>query len=52
MQDVFKGRAIELKVLDKKFKKNGFVMAILYGRRRIGKTRLVNKFISDHNRTV
>lgn len=49
MQEIFKGRATELKVLDKKFKKNGFVMAILYGRRRIGKTRLVNKFISDHN---
>lgn len=49
MQDIFKGRATELKVLDKKFKKNGFVMAVLYGRRRIGKTRLVNKFISEHN---
>ena len=49
MEEIFKGRATELKVLDKKFKKNGFVMAILYGRRRIGKTRLVNKFISDHN---
>ena len=49
MEEIFKGRATELKVLDKKFKKNGFVMAILYGRRRIGKTRLVNKFISNHN---
>ena len=36
-------------MLDKKFKKNKFVVTILYGRRRIGKTRLVNKFISEHN---
>ncbi len=49
MQDIFRGRATELKVLDNKFKKNSFVMAILYGRRRIGKTRLVNKFISEHD---
>ena len=49
MQDFFKGRKTELKILENKFKNNGFVMTILYGRRRIGKTRLINKFISDHD---
>ena len=49
MQDTFRGRTTELKILENKFKKNGFVMTILYGRRRIGKTRLINKFISEHN---
>ena len=51
MQEIFKGRITELKILDNKFKKNGFVMTILYGRRRIGKTRLINKFISEHDCT-
>ena len=49
MQEVFKGRTAELKALNDKFNKKGFSMTILYGRRRIGKTRLVNKFISEHN---
>ena len=49
MQETFRGRTTELKILENKFKKNGFVMTILYGRRRIGKTRLINKFISGHN---
>jgi AAA+ ATPase superfamily predicted ATPase len=48
MKDIFRGRKPELKILDKKFKQDGFVMTVLYGRRRIGKTKLVNKFISDH----
>ena len=49
MQDVFRGRVTELRILDKKFKQSGFVMTVLYGRRRIGKTKLINKFIHDHD---
>ncbi len=49
MKDVFFGRTAELKALDKKYDKNGFVMTVLYGRRRVGKTKLINKFIQDHN---
>ena len=46
---VFRGRTAELKLLDKKFRQNGFVMTVLYGRRRVGKTRLINKFLQDHD---
>ncbi len=49
MQEVFRGRTTELKILDKKYKQSGFVMTVLYGRRRIGKTKLINKFIRDHD---
>ena len=49
MQEIFRGRTTELKILENKFQKNGFAMTILYGRRRIGKTRLINKFISGHS---
>ena len=49
MQEIFRGRTTELRILENKFNKNGFVMTILYGRRRIGKTRLINKFISGHD---
>ncbi len=48
MNDDFRGRDRELKVLDKKFRRDGFAMAVIYGRRRIGKTSLINKFISEH----
>lgn len=48
MKEVFRGRAKELKLLDKKYKQNGFVMTVLYGRRRIGKTMLINKFMQEH----
>ena len=49
MNDVFRGRTAELKALDKKFKQNGFVMTVLYGRRRVGKTRLINEFMQGHD---
>ena len=49
MQDVFRGRKTELRILDKKYKNSGFVMTVLYGRRRIGKTKLINKFIHEHD---
>ncbi len=48
MNDIFRGRLTELKILDKRFNQNGFHMTVLYGRRRIGKTKLINKFIHEH----
>ena len=41
----FKGRKTELAILQKKFDLNEFQMVILYGRRRIGKTALINEFV-------
>ena len=49
MKEIFRGRTAELKILDKKYKQDGFIMTVLYGRRRIGKTMLINKFIKDHD---
>ena len=49
MKGIFRGRTTELKILEKKYSQEGFVMTILYGRRRIGKTELINKFISEHD---
>ncbi len=48
MSEIFRGRAKELAILDKKYKQSGFSMIVLYGRRRIGKTMLINKFIAEH----
>ena len=42
----FKGRQRELDVLQSKYDKNNFCMSIIYGRRRIGKTTLINEFIN------
>ena len=49
MQSEFRGRTAELRVLDQKFRQKGFFMTVLYGRRRIGKTRLMNQFIQEHD---
>jgi uncharacterized protein len=45
MQTVFRGRAKELAVLQKRYDAQGFQMVVLYGRRRIGKTTLMNEFL-------
>ena len=45
----FIGRERELAVLQKKYNRDGFGMAIVYGRRRIGKTMLINEFIDSQN---
>ena len=47
--DVFRGRKAELRILNQKFQQKGFVMTVLYGRRRVGKTTLVNQFIHGHD---
>lgn len=43
----FIGRKEELKTLSKLYEKSGFQMAVIYGRRRIGKSTLLTEFIKD-----
>ena len=40
----FIGREDELKTLENAWQKNNFQMAVVYGRRRIGKTTLLRQF--------
>lgn len=42
---MFVGRERELKALKDVYEKNGFGMTIIYGRRRVGKSTLINEFI-------
>jgi len=44
---MFFGRYKELQTIEKLYKKSGFEMLVLYGRRRIGKTTLISHFIHD-----
>ena len=44
---MFIGRDKELSVLDKLYKSDKFEFVVIYGRRRIGKTALINHFIDD-----
>ena len=44
---MFIGRSRELETLDRLYKSEKFEFAVLYGRRRVGKTALINRFISD-----
>lgn len=44
---MFVGREKELKQLEDWYDTLGFQMPVLYGRRRVGKTRLINEFIKD-----
>lgn len=44
---MFIGRERELNALDNLYKSNKFEFAVIYGRRRVGKTALINQFISD-----
>lgn len=41
---MFVGREAELSKLEFLYKKNLFQMAVVYGRRRVGKTTLINEF--------
>lgn len=44
---MFIGREHELSVLNKLYMSDKFEFAVIYGRRRVGKTALINQFISD-----
>ena len=46
--DKFIGRKEELASLQELYNKKGFQMAVLFGRRRVGKTTLINKFIENN----
>lgn len=41
------GRLSELNVLNNLYQKNNFEFLVLYGRRRVGKTTLLQEFASD-----
>jgi len=44
---VFVGRKYELDGLQKLYDRDKFQMVVMYGRRRVGKTRLINEFVKD-----
>ena len=44
---MFLCREKELNVLNKRYKKNGLECIIIYGRRRVGKTAIINEFTKD-----
>ena len=44
---MFIGRTAELNALEKIYEKKGFGMTVIYGRRRIGKSALINEFVND-----
>ena len=44
---MFIGRERELNKLNELYNKNGFQFPVIYGRRRVGKTALINEFIKD-----
>ena len=44
---MFVGRTAELEQLNRLYNKRGFQMMVLYGRRRIGKTTLIDQFVTD-----
>ena len=41
---MFVGRTEEIRTLDRLYRKRGFQMVVIYGRRRVGKTTLVDRF--------
>lgn len=47
MMKKFIDRNAEIDFLEKEYKRDGSALVILYGRRRVGKTALTNKFIED-----
>ena len=48
-EKVFIGRKKELKSLEDLYAESGFSMSVIYGRRRIGKSTLIAKFIQNKN---
>ena len=49
---MFIGRERELEALDKLYSSNKFEFTVIYGRRRVGKTALINQFIQGKNAIV
>ena len=47
--DMFIGRARELNELNNLYRSEKFEFAVIYGRRRVGKTAIINEFIKDKN---
>ena len=43
----FVGRERELATLNRLYREDGFQMPVVYGRRRVGKTSLINQFVAD-----
>ena len=43
----FIGRKRELATLDRLYQQDKFQFVVIYGRRRVGKTALINKFIEN-----
>lgn len=43
------GRENELKILEDQYHSDKFEFTVIYGRRRIGKTALINQFIKNKN---
>ena len=50
MQEIFIGREKELADLNGMYAQRSFQMFVLYGRRRVGKTTLLNEFCKINNR--
>ena len=48
----FVNRTKELDTLEKQYKSNNSSLVIVYGRRRVGKTSLINEFLKRHNDTL
>ena len=44
---MFVGREKELKQLNNAFKSKNKELGVIYGRRRIGKTKLIDRFVND-----
>ena len=44
-REMFIGRENEISVLENTYKKDGFQMTVIYGRRRIGKSYLITEFM-------
>lgn len=44
---MFVARERELAALERMHKRDGFQMAVIYGRRRVGKTTLIDEFVKD-----
>lgn len=44
---LFVDREMEMETLQSEYKRKGSSLVVLYGRRRVGKTTLINEFIKD-----